>query len=166
MKKLRKGVIIMNQTILFTPVGRTDPISAANWQMCMDLITIIRFSEDHSGYLPDNGWNRQTDCCWMFPLVHRQRKWMNTYIKDMMWKFCGSWMKTISQRQKTDAKKFDVRVCFEFGYSIEKGRICGFYPGAYPLFVDLFELILKKQCKIDINDYCKQVKRGNVYLRK
>lgn len=75
-------------------------------------------------------------------------------------------MKTISQRQKTDAKKFDVRVCFEFGYSIEKGRICGFYPGAYPLFVDLFELILKKQCKIDINDYCKQVKRGNVYLRK
>ncbi len=32
-------------------------------------------------------------------------------------------------------------------------------------FVDLFELVLKSQCGIDINKYCDNKKKGKTYVR-
>ena len=37
---------------------------------------------------------------------------------------------------------------------LKKEEYVDFVRSITPLIVDLFEIILKKQCKIDINDYC------------
>lgn len=62
------------------------------------------------------------------------------------------------------------RMLFEYTLNLDirlkKGEYADFIRAITPLFVDLFELILKKQCRIDINDYCEQIKRDKTYIRR
>lgn len=57
------------------------------------------------------------------------------------------------------------RKCFEYALSLDiklrRKEYADFIRAITPLIVDLFEMILKKQCKIDIKNYCKKSK--NVY---
>ncbi|MDY5497367.1 MAG: CRISPR-associated protein Csm6 [Anaerobutyricum sp.] len=55
--------------------------------------------------------------------------------------------------------------CFEYALNLEiklrKQNYADFIRGITPLLVDLFELIIKKQTGIDINDYCAEKKNGS-----
>ena len=56
------------------------------------------------------------------------------------------------------------RMIFEYALNLDirlkKGEYADFIRALTPIIVELFELILKKQCKIDINDYCYIDKKG------
>lgn len=56
------------------------------------------------------------------------------------------------------------RMIFEYALNLDirlkKGEYADFIRALTPIIVELFELILKKQCKIDVNDYCYIDKKG------
>ena len=70
-------------------------------------------------------------------------------------------------QQKIDlipVKSGNQRSLFEYALALEikikKGEYADFIRGLTPLTADLSELILKSQCNIDINDYCKVNRYG------
>lgn len=62
------------------------------------------------------------------------------------------------------------RKYFEYALNMEirlkKGEYVDFIRSITPLVVDLFELILKKQCNIDINDFSRVVQRNGMQQRR
>lgn len=62
------------------------------------------------------------------------------------------------------------RKYFEYALNIDirlkKKEYVDFIRSITPLVVDLFELILKKQCGIDINQYCDRYTHNGIYQRK
>lgn len=62
------------------------------------------------------------------------------------------------------------RKYFEYALNMEirlkKGEYVDFIRSITPLVVDLFELILKKQCNIDINDFSRVVQRNGMSQRR
>lgn len=59
-------------------------------------------------------------------------------------------------------KSGDVKYCFEYALNLDVKRkrkeYADFIRAITPLLVDLFEFILKKECKITVDHYCKQSK--------
>lgn len=66
--------------------------------------------------------------------------------------------------QTTSGKK-----SFEYALNIDirlkRAEYVDFVRSITPIVVDLFERILKKQCKIDINDYCDKRKKNGHWIR-
>lgn len=64
-------------------------------------------------------------------------------------------------------KSSDARKYFEYALTLDvklkRGEYADFIRGITPLIVDLFEIILKKQCKINIEDYAENTKKGKVW---
>lgn len=49
---------------------------------------------------------------------------------------------------------------------LKRGEYADFIRAITPLIVDLFELVIKKELKIDINKYCDQKKQNGTIVRK
>ena len=60
-------------------------------------------------------------------------------------------------------KSSSERMLFEYALcmmiKLKKGEYVDFIRAITPILVDLFELVLKVQCKIDVNDYCNNIKK-------
>ena len=60
-------------------------------------------------------------------------------------------------------KSSSERMLFEYALcmmiKLNKGEYVDFIRAITPILVDLFELVLKVQCKIDVNDYCNNIKK-------
>lgn len=60
-------------------------------------------------------------------------------------------------------KSSSERMLFEYALcmmiKLKKGEYVDFVRAITPILVDLFELVLKVQCKIDVNDYCNNIKK-------
>lgn len=56
-------------------------------------------------------------------------------------------------------KASDIKVCFEYAINMDlkrkKKEYADFIRAISPLLVELFELILKKECRITVEDYCR-----------
>lgn len=68
-------------------------------------------------------------------------------------------------------KASSERMLFEYALGMQiklkNGEYVDFIRAITPILVDLFELVLKVQCKIDINNYCKWItKRDGTKLRR
>ena len=59
-------------------------------------------------------------------------------------------------------KSSSERMLFEYALcmmiKLKKGEYVDFIRAITPILVDLFELVLKVQCKNDVNDYCNNIK--------
>ena len=66
-------------------------------------------------------------------------------------------------------KDSSVRKYFEYALSLniklQRAEYADFIRSITPVLVDLYELVLKKQCGININDYCETKRRGRDYIR-
>lgn len=58
----------------------------------------------------------------------------------------------IPVKSSSERMLFEYALCM--GIKIKKGEYVDFIRSITPILVDLFELVLKVQCKIDINQYC------------
>lgn len=62
-----------------------------------------------------------------------------------------------------------VKLCFEYALNLDVKRkrkeYADFIRAITPLLADLFELILKKECKITVDNYCRQIKSRRVWDR-
>ena len=76
--------------------------------------------------------------------------------------------------QKTNFQCLPVRSSsqrkyFEYALTIDirlkRGEYVDFIRSITPIVVDLFEMILKKQCGIKVDDYCDQYKRAGQWKR-
>ncbi len=66
-------------------------------------------------------------------------------------------------------KTSSERMLFEYALNMEiklrREEYADFIRSITPILVDLFELVLKSQCGIDINKYCDNKKKGKTYVR-
>ena len=67
-------------------------------------------------------------------------------------------------RSSSDRKYFEYALNTDV--KLKRGEYADFIRAITPLIVDLFELVIKKKLKIDINKYCDQKKRNGTIVRK
>lgn len=69
----------------------------------------------------------------------------------------------IPVKASSDRKLFEYALNMDV--RLKRGEYVDFIRAITPLLVDLFELVLKKQCSVDINDYCEVKKYKKVSRR-
>ena len=69
----------------------------------------------------------------------------------------------IPVKASSDRKLFEYALNMDV--RLKRGEYVDFIRAITPLLVDLFELVLKKQCSVDINDYCEVKKYKRVSRR-
>lgn len=69
----------------------------------------------------------------------------------------------IPVKTSSDRKLFEYVLCMDI--KLKRGEYADFIRSITPVLVDLYELVLKKQCGININDYCETKRRGRDYIR-
>ncbi len=81
-------------------------------------------------------------------------------------------MDKIAQKISFDCipvKSSAERMLFEYALcmmvKLKKGEYVDFIRAITPILVDLFELVLKKQCGVDVNDYCKEITKNGTSKR-
>ena len=67
-------------------------------------------------------------------------------------------------RSSSDRKYFEYALNTDV--KLKRGEYADFIRAITPLIVDLFELVIKKELKIDINKYCDQKKQNGTIVRK
>lgn len=65
----------------------------------------------------------------------------------------------IPVKSSSERMLFEYALCMAI--KIKKGEYVDFIRAITPILVDLFELVLKIQCNIDLNDYCKWINKKN-----
>lgn len=63
----------------------------------------------------------------------------------------------IPVKSSAERMLFEYALCMMI--KLKKGEYVDFIRAITPILVDLFEIVLKAQCKIDVNDYCVQLRK-------